>query len=120
MGKLRAVVDGLGNTLQNVVIVPFCHPESEITLQSNKDLSKMAGHNNISKSTREMFMAEFLALGKDVSDRDELHYEQLPFNQPLFIMYSSGTTGKPKCIVRKVLLITRKILHKMIIFCVLQ
>ena len=26
-------------------------------------------------------------------------FTQLPFNHPLFIMYSSGTTGKPKCIV---------------------
>jgi acetoacetyl-CoA synthetase len=31
--------------------------------------------------------------------RDVLKFEQLPFNHPLFIMYSSGTTGKPKCIV---------------------
>ncbi|MFK8042739.1 acetoacetate--CoA ligase [Congregibacter sp.] len=29
----------------------------------------------------------------------ELHFEQLPFDHPLFIMYSSGTTGAPKCIV---------------------
>lgn len=28
-----------------------------------------------------------------------LQFEQLPFNHPLFIMFSSGTTGKPKCIV---------------------
>jgi acetoacetyl-CoA synthetase len=27
-----------------------------------------------------------------------LSFEQLPFNHPLYIMYSSGTTGKPKCI----------------------
>jgi acetoacetyl-CoA synthetase len=26
-------------------------------------------------------------------------FEQLPFNQPLYILYSSGTTGVPKCIV---------------------
>jgi len=31
--------------------------------------------------------------------KDVLKFEQLPFNTPLFIMYSSGTTGKPKCIV---------------------
>jgi acetoacetyl-CoA synthetase len=26
-------------------------------------------------------------------------FEQLPFNHPLYVLYSSGTTGKPKCIV---------------------
>ena len=29
----------------------------------------------------------------------ELIFEQLPFDHPLYIMYSSGTTGVPKCIV---------------------
>ncbi len=29
----------------------------------------------------------------------EVRFEQLPFDHPLYIMYSSGTTGKPKCIV---------------------
>lgn len=28
-----------------------------------------------------------------------LEFAQLPFNHPLYIMYSSGTTGVPKCIV---------------------
>jgi acetoacetyl-CoA synthetase len=28
-----------------------------------------------------------------------LEFEQLPFNHPLYILYSSGTTGVPKCIV---------------------
>ena len=32
-------------------------------------------------------------------DVEELQFEQLPFNHPLFIMYSSGTTGAPKCMV---------------------
>ena len=32
----------------------------------------------------------------------ELIYEPLGFNDPLFIMYSSGTTGVPKCIVHGV------------------
>jgi len=29
----------------------------------------------------------------------EVDFEQLPFDHPLYIMYSSGTTGVPKCIV---------------------
>ena len=28
-----------------------------------------------------------------------IHYERVPFDHPLFIMFSSGTTGVPKCIV---------------------
>ena len=28
-----------------------------------------------------------------------IRYEQLPFDHPLYILYSSGTTGVPKCIV---------------------
>ncbi len=30
---------------------------------------------------------------------EELTFEQLPFDHPLYIMYSSGTTGLPKSIV---------------------
>jgi acetoacetyl-CoA synthetase len=29
----------------------------------------------------------------------EIRFEQLPFNHPLYILYSSGTTGVPKCIL---------------------
>ena len=34
-----------------------------------------------------------------VKVKAELKFTQLPFSHPLYIMYSSGTTGKPKCIV---------------------
>lgn len=29
----------------------------------------------------------------------DIHFERVPFSHPLFIMFSSGTTGVPKCIV---------------------
>ena len=37
----------------------------------------------------------------ETDDQKELpnEFEELPFNHPLYIMFSSGTTGKPKCIV---------------------
>ncbi|KIP06965.1 hypothetical protein PHLGIDRAFT_106267 [Phlebiopsis gigantea 11061_1 CR5-6] len=40
-------------------------------------------------------MASFLATG----DGRPLTFEQVPFEHPVFILYSSGTTGVPKCIV---------------------
>ncbi len=30
----------------------------------------------------------------------EIQFEQLPFDHPLYIMFSSGTTGRPKCMVQ--------------------
>jgi acetoacetyl-CoA synthetase len=33
------------------------------------------------------------------SPKSELQFETFSFNHPLYILYSSGTTGKPKCIV---------------------
>ncbi len=39
---------------------------------------------------------DFLSPGKGL----ELSFEQLPFDHPVFIMFSSGTTGKPKCMVQ--------------------
>jgi len=34
------------------------------------------------------------------SSNDELTYEQVPFSHPLWVLYSSGTTGLPKAIVQ--------------------
>ena len=36
---------------------------------------------------------------REQADVTEIAFEQLPFDHPLYIMYSSGTTGVPKCIV---------------------
>ncbi len=32
----------------------------------------------------------------------DIEFRQVPFNHPVYIMYSSGTTGKPKCMVHGV------------------
>jgi acetoacetyl-CoA synthetase len=39
---------------------------------------------------------EYISIGQ----QQDIQFEQLPFNHPVYIMFSSGTTGKPKCIVQ--------------------
>ncbi|MGQ9858065.1 MAG: acetoacetate--CoA ligase [Thermodesulfobacteriota bacterium] len=39
---------------------------------------------------------DFLSKGRGL----EIPFEQLPFEHPVYIMFSSGTTGKPKCMVQ--------------------
>jgi acetoacetyl-CoA synthetase len=50
---------------------------------------------DISAIPRSVHLAEFVApyRGKTIA------FKRLPFNHPLYILYSSGTTGVPKCIV---------------------
>jgi len=43
-----------------------------------------------------VYYDDFLTKGKI----PEIQFEQLPANHPVFIMFSSGTTGKPKCMVQ--------------------
>lgn len=63
-------------------------------------------------SLESLILVDFLGRGIDLSrfkkamsleslyqTKAELSFKKLPFAHPLYIMYSSGTTGKPKCIV---------------------
>ncbi len=44
-------------------------------------------------------MAKAVAFAQFGRSAAPLTYEQLPFDHPLYVLYSSGTTGVPKCIV---------------------
>ncbi|KAF8973045.1 acetoacetyl-CoA synthetase [Flammula alnicola] len=70
--------------------------------------SRISGQElRIPDMSKSLTLSAFLKTG----DGRELVFEQLPFGQPLFILYSSGTSGKPKCIVHSaggVLLNTKK------------
>ena len=74
--KLAVVLKKLP-TIEKVVIIPF-----------------LSSFPNLKSIKNSIIWNNFLD-----SNPDSLLFEQLPFDHPLYIMYSSGTTGKPKSIV---------------------
>lgn len=44
-------------------------------------------------------LAAFQTWNEFLIPSDELEFTALPFDHPLYILFSSGTTGKPKCII---------------------
>ncbi|XP_014664881.1 PREDICTED: acetoacetyl-CoA synthetase-like [Priapulus caudatus] len=83
MDKLLAVVQGLPDVDQ-VIMIPFCGAQTDM---------------DISTIPKSVFLSDFLNSGQMADHDPILTFEQLPFNHPLFVMYSSGTTGPPKCMV---------------------
>ena len=51
---------------------------------------------DISGIPKAVHYPDFLSREKNL----EIEFAQLPFDHPLYIMFSSGTTGKPKCMVQ--------------------
>jgi len=78
--SLQRVSDILNNlpSVEKVVVIPYTENQPDISMINNSVL-----------------FDDFLA----AEDNLEIEFEQLPFDHPLYIMYSSGTTGVPKCIV---------------------
>jgi acetoacetyl-CoA synthetase len=76
--KVREVLKEL-SSVEKVVIVPYSEKKKNISFIKNA-----------------IYFDEFI---KNESFK-EIEFEQLPYEHPLFIMFSSGTTGKPKCMVQ--------------------
>ena len=61
--------------IEHIVMVPYLGPAS-------------TGH-----------LEEAMTWDEFIRDATEIEFERLPFDHPLYILFSSGTTGVPKCIV---------------------
>ena len=59
---------------------------------------------NVSKKPAIENMPEFTLYDEIIGSKQKtsIEFEQLPFDHPVYIMFSSGTTGKPKCMVQGV------------------
>jgi acetoacetyl-CoA synthetase len=71
---LEKIVAGLP-TLEHTVMLPYLHDGDD--------------------AVRSLTWAQLAERGAGA----ELHFEQVPFDHPLWVLYSSGTTGLPKAIV---------------------
>jgi len=80
------------NTLGNVAEVARGIP----SLKKVVVISYTGSKPDIGNIPNGVHYEDFLAPEKEPA----LEFEQLPFEHPVFIMFSSGTTGKPKCMVQ--------------------
>ena len=76
--RIHEILDKVPSILK-IVVVPYPGTEIEKKYNVRKDIFRWS---------------EVIASNR----RNEIQYTMLGFNDPLAILYSSGTTGKPKCI----------------------
>ncbi|MCG6946670.1 MAG: acetoacetate--CoA ligase [Deltaproteobacteria bacterium] len=76
LDRISEIIQDLPS-IEKIVVVPYKDMDPDIAAMANTVL-----------------FDDFLA-----REAKDLAFEQLPANHPLYILYSSGTTGVPKCIV---------------------
>ena len=77
LARVREIVEQLP-TVRKVIVVPHLDPDVDVS--------------DIPKAVRlDEWLRRYQSAG--------IAFAQLPFNHPAYILFTSGTTGKPKCIV---------------------
>ncbi len=87
--KLREIVTRLP-ALRLTVIVPYAGIDAP-AVDATASMANAADLGSPSALSLQQLLAPYVP--------QPLMFEQLPFDHPLYILYSSGTTGVPKCIV---------------------
>jgi acetoacetyl-CoA synthetase len=88
---VQAILEEL-RTVEHVVDVPYLHPTTAADGGGGDDAALASPPGG----PRRIRWQELLQSGRGAA----LRFEQVPFDQPLWVLYSSGTTGLPKAIVQ--------------------
>jgi acetoacetyl-CoA synthetase len=78
LANVEEIAKGI-SSLEKIVVIPYMEEKLDISYIPN------AVHYD-----------DFISQERQL----EIWFEQLPFDHPAYIMFSSGTTGKPKCMVQ--------------------
>jgi acetoacetyl-CoA synthetase len=79
LSRVEEVAKGI-SSLEKIVVVPYMKQKPSISCIPNS-----------------VHFDDFVSQERE----QEIRFEQLPFDHPVYIMFSSGTTGKPKCMVQR-------------------
>lgn len=111
---IEGVVDRFGQSKPRVLVAATSYSYNGKKIDLTDKIKEIAARLDC---VEKIILVDIFSEGKDESDIDKtiswtsianqevsapLEFKRVAFAAPLYIMYSSGTTGKPKCIVHSV------------------